>query len=170
MTTLRLHGTSRARHRGVMLAACLMFVAVAGAGVVRGRPSLSSAPMAAAPPPDGGQLFRTYCASCHGSKGRGDGPAAVAMKKPPADLTMIAAGNHGVFPAERVRQIVMGKGPAAHGERSMPVWGDVFARKVAGPTPDELVDALVRYLDALQQRSASIHDRTADAVQASFTR
>jgi hypothetical protein len=76
------------------------------------------------------------------------------MKVTPPDLTRIAARNNGVFPAERVRQIILGKGPAAHGERNMPVWGDVFARKIAGPTPDALVDALVRHLDGLQQRSA----------------
>ena len=110
--------------------------------------------LAAEAPPDGAQLFRTYCASCHGVNALGNGAAAVAMKVPPPDLTLIAKKNNGTFPAERVRQIILGKGPAAHGDRSMPVWGDVFARKVTGPTPDALVDALVRHLNALQQRSA----------------
>jgi mono/diheme cytochrome c family protein len=108
---------------------------------------------AAEAPPDGAQLFRTYCAACHGVNATGNGAAAIAMKVPPPDLTRIAARNHGVFPAERVRQIILGRGPAAHGERSMPVWGDVFARRVSGPTPAALVDALVRHLDAIQQRS-----------------
>jgi len=132
-----------------MLAACVTFAAVAGTGVVGGRSSHLSAREL---PPDGAQVFRTYCASCHGTHAKGDGPVAIAMKVPPPDLTLIASGNHGVFPAERVHQIVQGKGPAAHGERNMPVWGDVFARKVAGSSPDALVDALVRYLDGLQQR------------------
>jgi len=132
------------------LAAWAMVIAVAGTGAAGGRPS---GPPPLETGPDGAQLFRTYCASCHGPRATGDGPAAIAMKKPPPDLTLIASRNHGVFPAERVRQIVQGKGPAAHGERTMPVWGDVFARKVSGPPSDTLVDALVRYLDALQMRT-----------------
>jgi len=137
-------------HWRAVLVAWAMVVAVAATGAAGGR-SYAPAPLDTSP--DGAQLFRTYCASCHGSRATGDGPAAVAMKKPPPDLTLIASRNHGVFPAERVRQIVQGKGPAAHGERTMPVWGDVFARKVAGPPSDALVDALVRYLDAVQQRA-----------------
>jgi mono/diheme cytochrome c family protein len=147
---MRLQQMQWARHVGVMFAASFIVVAVAAAGAEGGRPPVSFA----AAPPDGAQLYRTYCASCHGVNGTGNGPAAVAMKVTPPDLTRIAARNNGMFPAERVRQIVTGKGPAAHGERNMPVWGDVFARKVTGPTPDALVDALVRHLDTLQQRTA----------------
>ena len=147
---MRLRLRSRTSHSGMLLAACTMLVAVAGTGAAGEHPSRLSA---AEVPPDGAQVFRTYCASCHGGRGTGDGPAAIAMRKPPPDLTRIAARNRGVFPAERVRQIVQGRGPAAHGERTMPVWGDVFARKVAGPSPEALVDALVRYLDGFQERT-----------------
>jgi mono/diheme cytochrome c family protein len=126
-----------------------MFGAVAGTAVGPGTPSRLRA---AELPPDGAQLYRTYCASCHGNRAAGDGPAAIAMQVPPPDLTRIAARNQGVFPAERVRQIIRGRGPAVHGDRNMPVWGDVFARRVAGAPTDALIDALVRYLDGLQQR------------------
>jgi len=148
---MRLQHMKVIRQTGVMSAACLMFLAVAGAG---GFTGLSSQAVAGAAPPDGAQLFRTYCASCHGTTGTGGGAAAVAMKLTPPDLTGIAARNHGVFPSERVTQIVLGKGVAAHGERSMPVWGDVFARKVSNVDPKAMVDALVRYLDGLQRRPA----------------
>src|SRR5689334_9348152 len=94
------------RHGRLMGAASLVFLAVAGAGVVTGFPSSALAGVA---PPDGAQLFRTYCASCHGTTGTGGGAAAVAMKVTPPDLTGIAARNNGVFPSERVRQIVLGK-------------------------------------------------------------
>jgi cytochrome c553 len=30
------------------------------------------------------------CASCHGTTGRGDGPAAKSLRVPPADLTKLA--------------------------------------------------------------------------------
>jgi mono/diheme cytochrome c family protein len=35
----------------------------------------------------GEQTFRQQCAPCHGEKGRGDGPAAVAFNPRPADFT-----------------------------------------------------------------------------------
>ena len=42
----------------------------------------------------GEALFRTHCASCHGSEGRGDGPAAAALAGPPADLTAEHVDDH----------------------------------------------------------------------------
>ena len=139
------------RRVGVMLAAGLMLVAVASAGVQAGP---AGRPATAAGPPDGAQLFRTYCVACHGPAGTGGGTAALAMKVTPPDLTRISERNKGVFPEERMRQIVLGRGVAAHGERNMPLWGDVFARKVAGESPNAMVDALVRHLNALQRRPA----------------
>jgi mono/diheme cytochrome c family protein len=124
----------------------LLTVAVAGAS---GHPLRQSTEASV---PDGQRLFRTYCAACHGVDGIGGGTAALAMKVMPPNLTRIAARNGGVFPAERVRQIIQGRGPAAHGDRSMPVWGDVFARKEPGRTPVALIDALVKYLDSIQER------------------
>src|SRR5205085_2315129 len=120
-------------HAGVMLVIGFVALSAAGAGAF-GHPSRSAAaPTAAAPAArDGAALFKTYCAACHGEAATGAGPAAIAMKVAPPNLTKIAARNGGKFPDERVRQIVLGKGPAAHGERNMPVWGDVFARKEPG--------------------------------------
>jgi mono/diheme cytochrome c family protein len=138
------------RHLG-MLVASLMYVAVAGAGAYAGFPPHQ---LAAAAPPDGAAIYRTYCASCHGTTATGGGPAALSMKVTPPDLTGIAARNKGVFPSERVSQIVLGRGPAAHGDRNMPVWGDVFARRVSNVDPKAIIDALVRYLDGLQRRPA----------------
>ena len=78
----------------------------------------------------GRETYRAYCASCHGLSGKGDGPVASALKRPPADLTTITRRNGGRFPAVRVFQSVEGSALiAAHGSREMPVWGDVFWRK-----------------------------------------
>lgn len=75
----------------------------------------------------GAELYRMYCATCHGIDGRGDGPAAEAMKRPPSDLTTIAKRNGGKFPDFRVTHIIDGyEVTAAHGSRDMPVWGDFF--------------------------------------------
>jgi mono/diheme cytochrome c family protein len=35
----------------------------------------------------GAGLYSSHCASCHGTSGRGDGPAAKSLRIPPADLT-----------------------------------------------------------------------------------
>ena len=32
----------------------------------------------------GAQMFKEYCAVCHGPSGKGDGPVATALKVPPA--------------------------------------------------------------------------------------
>ncbi len=36
-------------------------------------------------PAAGAKLYATYCASCHGSEGKGDGPVAASLKPPPAN-------------------------------------------------------------------------------------
>lgn len=103
----------------------------------------------------GSQLFRTYCASCHGTDARGSGPVAVVLRRMPPDLTMFAASNGGVFPSERVRGIVDGRGVASHGERDMPVWGDAFRRTRGADDAvvQQRIDAIVTYLEGIQQRA-----------------
>jgi mono/diheme cytochrome c family protein len=104
----------------------------------------------------GAQLFRTHCASCHGETGQGTGPLSTQLARPVPDVTTYTARNGGVFPGERLRQIIAGRGPAAHGDRTMPVWGDVFKRQAsASDTDDEArIDALVAFLQSIQQRGA----------------
>jgi mono/diheme cytochrome c family protein len=102
------------------------------------------------------ELFRTYCASCHGTRGRGDGPVAGELRKLPPDLTAFARRNGGIFPTDRVRQIVDGRGPSAHGDRDMPVWGDAF-RVRSGLSPEAVearINAIVRYLEKIQTHDA----------------
>jgi mono/diheme cytochrome c family protein len=76
----------------------------------------------------GDDLFRFYCASCHGVAGKGDGPVASALNSRPPDLTIIARQNGGTFPADRVERFVRGdrEPTAAHGSAAMPVWGPIF--------------------------------------------
>jgi mono/diheme cytochrome c family protein len=106
----------------------------------------------------GDYLFRTYCAVCHGSSARGDGPLADSMRHRPADLTAIAKRNNGVFPREEVFRMIDGRQPVkGHGGPDMPVWGDVFARSVDAGDPaivEARIRALVTYLEGLQARSA----------------
>jgi mono/diheme cytochrome c family protein len=104
----------------------------------------------------GSQLFRTYCASCHGTDARGTGPLTDRMRHQPPDLTRFAARNGGVFPSERVRRIIDGRDVASHGDRDMPVWGDAFKRTRDGRSEAEVklrIEAIVKYLEAIQERA-----------------
>ena len=106
----------------------------------------------------GDYLFRTYCAACHGTSAKGDGPLADSMRKRPSDLTEIAKRNKGVFPRDLVLKMVDGREPVkGHGGPDMPVWGDVFARSAGGADPGVVktrLEALVAYLEAIQSRTA----------------
>ena len=52
----------------------------------------------------GGELYGELCAVCHGKSGKGDGPAAGALKKSTPDLTVLASNNGGIFPARICRR------------------------------------------------------------------
>ena len=89
------------------------------------------------------------CAVCHGDSGKGDGPLVEWLKKPTADLTKIQKASMGVFPFDRVYQVIDGReAVGAHGPRDMPVWGDHFsyeARYTMGAiAPTKEVDSFVR--------------------------
>jgi mono/diheme cytochrome c family protein len=104
----------------------------------------------------GSRLFRTHCATCHGVDGRGGGPMANQLRRTPPDLTQYAARNGGLFPSEKVRRIIDGRDISSHGIGDMPVWGDVF-RKTDDATEAAVkarIDAIVRYLQAIQARAA----------------
>jgi len=102
----------------------------------------------------GSQLFRTYCASCHGATGRGNGPLADQLRRRPPDLTQFTRRNGGTFPSERVYRIIDGRDVASHGDREMPVWGDIFKMDASRPDAKAQIDAIVRYLAGIQERGA----------------
>ena len=85
-------------------------------------------------PSSGAAMFKEYCAACHGADGKGTGPAASALKKAPANLTLLAKKNNGKYPALEVQNFIRGDATsvAAHGTRDMPMWGDIFRSVSAG--------------------------------------
>jgi len=100
----------------------------------------------------GRQRYVALCASCHGTEGAGDGPAAAWMKEPPPDLRRIAERNGGRFDPRTVAATIDGRSMAgAHGSEDMPVWGwkRLRARKGdVGPSPGML--DLLAYLESIQ--------------------
>ncbi len=101
----------------------------------------------------GPDLFRAYCASCHGVDANGNGPAGVILKVAPPDLTGIAERNHGKFPAERIARIIGGEDVmASHGSREMPLWGPIFHEVEKDQDWGEVrIHNLVEYLRSIQR-------------------
>ena len=68
--------------------------------------------------------FQSSCATCHGIDGKGKGPFSEHLKVAPADLTVLAKKNGGVFPLNDVYAAIYGiKNIVTHGNRDMPIWG-----------------------------------------------
>lgn len=101
--------------------------------------------------PNGQAIFATYCATCHGTSAKGDGPLASTMRRRPADLTLITKNNRGTFPGDQVSRIIDGRNPEkGHGGGDMPVWGDAFARSADTMPVDEKIRRLVSYIESIQ--------------------
>ncbi|MFN6951697.1 MAG: c-type cytochrome [Albidovulum sp.] len=108
----------------------------------------------------GRALYEEYCLVCHGASGRGDGPAAAGLVRPPADLTRIAERNGGSFPMIRVMSVI--DGYSRRGDRAsiMPELGAALQEGPlvlydagdgrAVPTPANLL-ALGEYLQRIQR-------------------
>jgi mono/diheme cytochrome c family protein len=101
----------------------------------------------------GMQMYINYCASCHGVDGRGNGPAAAALRIPPTDLTVLSKNNHGVFPETHIVTVLQyGAEFPSHGSVEMPVWGPIFGKMdTVNPQVKQLrIRNLIRYLKTLQ--------------------
>jgi mono/diheme cytochrome c family protein len=106
-------------------------------------------------PLSGAKIFQYHCAACHGSDGRGNGPATAALKHAVPDLTLLSQKNHGKFPYDGVRNLIEGVPPLtrAHGTREMPVWGPIFHEVEADMDWGEVrLDAVTRHLESIQQK------------------
>ena len=107
-------------------------------------------------PDSGKEMYIQYCAVCHGLTGRGDGPAAPAMKAEVTDLTKLSKKNGGVYPGTRVGSVLQFNIPvAAHGTKDMPIWGRAFeSLSASSPTKRAESNARVKnitdYLETLQ--------------------
>jgi len=112
-----------------MLRPVLVALAVVSlsAGVAYAQPQVKEGTIKQVPASDPRAMFESYCAVCHGKTGVGDGPAAKALTKAPADLTKLTARNGGTYPETKVKRYIEGADEVtAHGTRDMPMWGDVF--------------------------------------------
>jgi len=107
-------------------------------------------------PASGKEMYTSYCAVCHGTDGKGGGPAASALKTPPADLSMLSKNNGGKYPALKVTSTIRGgtSDLPAHGSKEMPVWGPLFWGMSNGHEAEvqERVTNLTHYVESLQAK------------------
>lgn len=104
----------------------------------------------------GADLFRQFCASCHGPGARGDGPVASVLDPPPADLTTLAQRHGSPLPKAALADLIDGRRQVrAHGSSDMPVWGQRLLENVppsagseAGKTGAILL--ILEYLESIQ--------------------
>ena len=114
--------------------------------------SIAAGQTPAATAVSGSDLFYNSCASCHGTDAKGNGPLGQVLTVRPTDLTIIAKRTGGVFPAAKIYELIDGRNPAVrgHGGPDMPVWGEVFAARGSAASVKNRINALVKYIEALQ--------------------
>jgi mono/diheme cytochrome c family protein len=139
----------------LILGLLLIALGISAAQAQQAPPAVKKVPVHATQAMAGKDLYREYCAVCHGTAGKGDGPAAGALKSPLSDLTQISKKNGGKFPEVLVQRIINGEaeGPVAHGSKDMPIWGSLFRHM--GPNPDVgdlRIHNLMVYIEEIQAK------------------
>jgi len=101
----------------------------------------------------GAEIFKSYCATCHGSDAKGKGPMAAVLKVPPPDLTTVSKRNNGKFPEDRIASVLKnGVDVPAHGTAEMPIWGSTFADIKTHRVVTMRVTEMIRYLESIQAK------------------
>jgi hypothetical protein len=75
--------------------------------------------------------FLSKCAVCHGVDGKGAGPMSRKLKIKPANLTLLAKRNNGVFSSNAIYEQIDGR-RGSHRINDMPIWG---CRQSPPPNP-----------------------------------
>lgn len=117
--------------------------------------TIKHVPIKPTSPVSGKEMYTAYCAVCHGTDGKGGGPAASALKTPPTDLTMLSKNNGGKYPALKVSSSIRGESALpAHGSKDMPVWGTLFWKMSSGHEGEvqQRVANLTQYIESLQAK------------------
>ena len=103
---------------------------------------LASGALWAQSPAEGKKIYLTYCSTCHGDKGKGDGPAANSLPVKPADHTNGAVMNQ--FSDQFLLDVISKGGGQVGKSMFMPAWGSslndkqirdivVYLRTIAEP-------------------------------------
>lgn len=94
----------------------------------------------------GRKLYMTYCYTCHGVTGRGDGPAGTRLAIKPANLTDDAAMSK--KSDQHLYTAISGGSPAIHRFSEMPAWGAILYQ--------ERIWDIIAYVRALHRPPAPV--------------
>ncbi len=139
----------------VAVVVTISIFAAAQAPKSEGGVTVKHVPITKTPSESGKAMFDSYCAVCHGKAGKGDGPAASAMKTPPTDLTALNHQNAGKYPASHVAAVIRGQAESpSHGSKDMPVWGPLFSSISQGHEGQvqQRITNLVAFVETLQEK------------------
>jgi mono/diheme cytochrome c family protein len=141
-------------------------IGVFAVGAVTIAHAQQNAPAAGRPQPAdiGKYEYALNCSVCHGDSGKGDGQLVEFLNRRPTDLTIIQKNNMGVFPFDRLYDVIDGRvavGP--HGPREMPIFGRDYSQEageyygIATPKGIESyvkgrIIALIGYIYTLQAK------------------
>jgi len=75
-------------------------------------------------PSNGEALYKSYCTSCHGLDGTGNGPIAHSLQTHPSDLTHLAVHYQGKYPSHHVLETLKAGPWREHA--NMPNWSTFF--------------------------------------------
>lgn len=145
----------RTFHSTLTVAAMVLAMLTLTAAQNQAKPEIKHVPIKQTSAASGSEMYKAYCAACHGINGKGNGPAAEALKVPPSDLATLAKRNGGQYPAMKVAAIIRGEEVlAAHGSKDMPVWGNLFWSMSGGHEAEvqQRVANLNRYIESLQTK------------------
>ena len=144
-----IHSISRS-----LVVAGVLVLAIAGRATAQEK-TIKKTPVEQTHRSSGAEMYKAYCAVCHGKSGKGDGPAAEALKAAPPDLTTLAKRHDGKFPDAYVSTVLRNGAKApAHGSAEMPVWGPLFSSLSGGDTAQVnlRISNLTTYIKSLQAK------------------
>lgn len=128
----------------------------AGRGTEKAVKKVAPAPGMVTAPTAGEEMYAAYCVGCHGEDGLGYGRYSSDCTVPPSDLTQLARKNYGIYPVEKVRQVLrQGTGQAPAGRGYMPIW-EPLLKVLNGDAPgvtEVRIRSLAEYVRTMQDRS-----------------
>ena len=145
----------RIRNVGNAATTLVLLVIAVSAGFYLGRREQPPSAMS------GKILYERYCASCHGSEGKGDGPVAEALRQKLPDLTQLQARLGSAYSLDQLMTAIDGRRTIrAHGTSAMPVWGEVFEQSLEEKPHTRRItllhlQTLAEYLQAIQSAPGS---------------
>ena len=147
---------SPVRRTVVLLSALLLSCATLAMGQET-KTQIKKAPITYTSPASGAEMFKSYCAACHGADAKGNGPATPGLKAPAPDLTTLAKRHDGKFPDAYVITVLRHGAAPIHGTADMPIWGPLFGSLAPtngqdSPEVKVRISNLTHYLESLQSK------------------